>query len=449
MKIAFIAQPFDIVPPLSHTGSMSIWLEELSTRISSEHDVTAYSRKTQEYSDNSEKNKVKHIRVSTYVDEAIARPIVLIQKVLLKIFKKFTFIYYRLYYFKLYYYLLYIVAISLKIKQEKFDIVVVSNFSQFLPIIKFFNKKTKLVIVMHCDWLIELDSKIISRRLENVDAILGVSNYIMEGVKSKFPQFKNKCHTLCNGGNQTAFRKVSKVTNTESQAICKELGLEKEKIVLFLGRITPEKGVHILIDAMKLVLKLYPDCVLLIGGGFYPNPPNPIWLRNSDSKFKEFEVLKNNYQEYLKNLSQGIKDKVKILGDITHNKLPLYYSLCDTFAHPSVWNEPCSLTLFEAMACECPVISTYTGGTSEVVVHGKTGLLVKPNDPQVLADAILQLLENKTLSKQMGSEGRKRIEKEFSWDKTSQAFLNILDKMAGQSNENSENNLAMTKPMSL
>ena len=85
------------------------------------------------------------------------------------------------------------------------------------------------------------------------------------------------------------------------------------------------------------------------------------------------------------------------------------------------------MILTEAMSCERPVISTYAGGIPEIVVHDRTGLLVKPDDTQALADAILQLLNSEKQRGEMGKEGKKRVENKFSWDKTTEVFLEVLE----------------------
>jgi glycosyltransferase involved in cell wall biosynthesis len=434
MKIAFVAQPFDVIPS---DGSMAIWINEISKRIVSEYEIVVFSKKRKFFDNSSKQNGIKHVRTSTLIDDQI----VIIPRIQTALFKLFNIkidflrkLFFKFYYFRSYYYFFYITAISLKIKREKPDIVVFFNFSQFVPIVKFFNQKIKTVLIMQCDWLIELESTEVNRRLKNTDAILGCSNYIVQGIQRKFPQYQTNCYTLYNGSSQALFNPNKNSTIALAQEEYKKLGLEDKKVILFVGRITPEKGVDVLIKAMKLVLKLEQNCILLIIGSLGLNPPSPIWLNNNcDSKLDQFEYLKSNYkiyENYLKNLSFGLEDKIKFLGSKSHyEELATYYSLCDIFVHPSVWNEPFGMILTEAMYCECPVISTCTGGIPEIVVNGETGLLVKPNDPQGLADAILQLIKNETLRKEMGRKAKERVKNKFSWENTSQAFLNILNEI--------------------
>ncbi|UBF26597.1 glycosyltransferase [Kovacikia minuta CCNUW1] len=140
------------------------------------------------------------------------------------------------------------------------------------------------------------------------------------------------------------------ISSESIQKIRQELGLGEEKIIAFIGRVSPEKGISTLIEAMKLVLEKRQDCCLLIIGPVSNNPINPLWLQDQHSEFKKFELQKENYLQDLHELSSGFEDKIRLLGSKPHQELPAYYRLCDIFAHPSSWNEPCALTLFDAIA---------------------------------------------------------------------------------------------------
>ncbi len=83
--------------------------------------------------------------------------------------------------------------------------------------------------------------------------------------------------------------------------------------------------------------------------------------------------------------------------------------------NPAVWQEPFGLVNIEAMSTGLPVISTQVGGIPEIVVNGKTGFLVPPNDTHALVEAIETLLDDDQLRITMGREGRRRVERSFTW----------------------------------
>jgi glycogen synthase len=90
------------------------------------------------------------------------------------------------------------------------------------------------------------------------------------------------------------------------------------------------------------------------------------------------------------------------------------YSHCTAFACPSVY-EPFGIINLEAMACARPVVASAVGGIPEVVVPGETGLLVPPADPGALAEALNRVLRDRAMARQMGVAGRRRVEEHFSW----------------------------------
>jgi glycosyltransferase involved in cell wall biosynthesis len=136
------------------------------------------------------------------------------------------------------YYPLYVLRVANHLRASGCDIVHIHNFSQFVPIVRLLNPKAKIVLHMHCDWLNELDRNLIDKRLKHVNAIIGCSDYITNQVKTRFPQYADRCATLYNGADIGRFSERSPIP------------LEKErKRVLFVGRVSPEKGLHVLLDA--------------------------------------------------------------------------------------------------------------------------------------------------------------------------------------------------------
>jgi glycosyltransferase involved in cell wall biosynthesis len=114
--------------------------------------------------------------------------------------------------------------------------------------------------------------------------------------------------------------------------------------------------------------------------------------------------------------SLGIQQEVHFLGHVDHAELPGWYASADLFVLPSRM-ESFPLVLLEAMASGLPVVATAVGGVPELVVHGETGLLVPPNDPLALAQAINSLLDDPEGMKSMGARGRDTVRERYTWDK--------------------------------
>jgi starch synthase len=109
------------------------------------------------------------------------------------------------------------------------------------------------------------------------------------------------------------------------------------------------------------------------------------------------------------------------------------YSHAAVFACPSVY-EPFGLINLEAMACETPVVASAVGGILEVVEDGKTGVLVEPGRPDVLAAAIRSVLDDPARGRAMGRAGRLRVEAQFSWasvaERTRDVYADAIDDFA-------------------
>ena len=129
----------------------------------------------------------------------------------------------------------------------------------------------------------------------------------------------------------------------------------------------------------------------------------------------------------------GLGDVVKFTGRVSTEELVREYSRAEIAVTASVY-EGFGLPAAEAMACEVPVIATRTGALPEVVKDGETGILVPPGDPFALARAIKLLRADKHLRHRMGSEGRRRVERYFSWELAAKQTLDVYEEVQSGSN---------------
>jgi glycosyltransferase involved in cell wall biosynthesis len=170
-------------------------------------------------------------------------------------------------------------------------------------------------------------------------------------------------------------------------------GEKEENLLLYVGRIFYKKAVHILLTSLRYIKT--PVRLIIIG------PMEP-----------------SNYSQYLLKLiekqNQETKHEIKYLGALPPGEnLIKWYQKATMLVTPSFY-EAFGVVLLEAMACETPVVASNVGGIPEIVQNHENGLLVPPNDPLKLAEAIQYLLDNKDIRTRMGREGRKRVTKIFS-----------------------------------
>jgi glycosyltransferase involved in cell wall biosynthesis len=175
--------------------------------------------------------------------------------------------------------------------------------------------------------------------------------------------------------------------NVNATELRQSLRIEGKFVLLFVGALTKwhrYKGLDILLRSLRMALDQDPDLSLVIVG-------------DGD--------LRNEYHRMTEELR--LQENVIFAGDVSDDKLPQHYALVDALVLPSKdMSEGFGLTLLEANASGKPVIASRVGGIPSVVQNGYNGLLVPPNEPTELANAILRLKRNPRETEEMGRNGR-------------------------------------------
>ena len=180
--------------------------------------------------------------------------------------------------------------------------------------------------------------------------------------------------------------------------------------ILFVGRLTPEKGIFDLLNAFALLLKNRHNIELIIVGTGTPK------MRS------EIACLTINL---------NIQSKVKFLGSVSYSDMAEIYNLTDIFCLPSVethfWAEQFGYSIVEAMACEKPVVSTFTGSIPEIVRDRVTGILVEQKNPMMLQTALEELLLDKKERNQFGKNGRAWVLEAFEASKIAKRLAALYE----------------------
>lgn len=247
------------------------------------------------------------------------------------------------------------------------------------------------------------------------DAIISSSRHEMRNLIDEYGISPSKIKLIYPGVNPTLFFPV--VNGKTPRDIQRKKG---EKIVLFVGRIDPVKGLMTVIDALSVLRKeetsLYDQLKLFIVGG--------------GRKDKDFP----QNQEYIR-LAESIRkkklaEKVIFLGSKKQSQLRRYYSAADALVVPSLY-ESFGLVAMEALACGIPVIASRIGELESIVREGKNGLSFCPEDPASLADSLKRFF-----SVQDSFWKKERIRGDvlnnFSWGKTATETYSFLEKVAGK-----------------
>ncbi len=206
--------------------------------------------------------------------------------------------------------------------------------------------------------------------------------------------------------------KSSTITPAVNTDIFKPAPEKKNKYpsILFvagLGRAEKNKGLHILIDAIKLLHKKVPDLQLVVVGG---------------------GDMRGEYERYVQQI--GLQENVTFKGRLDTAELVPEFQQSDIFVLPSLTPaESFGMVLIEAMACGKPVIGSISGGIPLVIDHEKTGLLVESGNAQALAFAIKRLLDDPVFARQLSVAGLDKARTKYNWNiqtgKYDEIFKNI------------------------
>lgn len=435
MKLAIVNQPSGniILPWTGAGGSIDIIIYEMARRLAKSCDVTVYTKRNKHQKKIEFDQGAKYKRISTVFDDWYRYLLIALRKLerfnstraMGHSIRRFLFFrnVKRPFQASKFYYFRYAVQVAKDLKKNKCDIVHLHTFSQFVPIIRAFNPEIKIVLHMHCEWLTQFDLKMIESRLREVDLVIGISDYITEKIRRRFPQFAERCQTIYTGVDPTTFVKEKHHSAQKKNGI---------KRLLYVGRVSPEKGVHVLLEAFQKVLKHYPQVQLKIVGWQYPLPIEYLVALSEDPKEIDLKRFYNdNYISHLKNqLSSSEASHVSFVGGVPHRSLINLYRDADVCVVPSVCNEPCGMPNLEAMAAGVPLVATRGGGISEIVVDGETGFLVERGDASALAEAILRFLSNEKLGESIGKAARKRAAELFSMDQTVKNLLCLYQRIS-------------------
>lgn len=287
------------------------------------------------------------------------------------------------------------------ISRRSYDIILIENRPAYALKLKEVSN-AKLVYHLHNE---KLDSKS-EKALDIYNAatcIITVSDYIKSRVLT-INHYDEKTTTVYNGIDLHAFSSCNHSINRNS------IGLQEDDFVMvFSGRVTAEKGIMQLIEAMTLLQDLPRIKLLVIGSSFYANDDN-----------------ENSFAKALREKAAHLSDRIIFTGFIPYAQMPIYLQMADIAVIPSIWNDPFPTTVLEAQAMGLPIISTQRGGIPEEVTE-ESAILLDTNENFVdnLATAIRYLYQHPEKRKTIGQAGLMRS-KYFDKERFAKDFFKAI-----------------------
>lgn len=266
------------------------------------------------------------------------------------------------------------------------------------------------VILSHgddLDYVLGTQVDVIAARimLGNAALILSNSRFTAERIRER--GYSGSLQVLNPGVNISRFH-----PGVDTTLVRQAYGLDGRRILLTTARLEAKKNVHGVLQALPLVIQHVPDLLyLIVGDG------------------RERARLERTCDEL------GLRSHVLFLGHVPDDNLPALYCASDAFAMPSYTAEETGATegfgisFVEANACGLPVVGGRTGGTPEAVIDGQTGLLVDPHNPDEIAAAITRLLTDRGLASCLGENGRRRVERDLTWEQVGRKLEGYLQEM--------------------
>lgn len=286
------------------------------------------------------------------------------------------------------------------IQKQNYDCIILENRPSYSLKLKNITQ-AKLVYHLHNEKLTPKTPSFLEI-YEAASRIICVSDFITNSVKAINPH-DSKSITVYNGINLTAFSKkhVSISRN--------ELGLDNHDFVMiYSGRINPEKGIKELTEAMSRLTN-YPQIkLLIIGSSFYGDATED-----------------DDFTKELRNNTVKIQNRIYFTGYIPYNDVPAYLKLADIAVVPSMWEEAFGLTVLEAMAAGLPLITTRSGGIPEIC-ENVAYIIEREDIVNNLTKAIIHLYSHPKICAHMSELSVNRAQ-QFSKEKYAENFFKALN----------------------
>ncbi|WP_168123147.1 glycosyltransferase family 4 protein [Paenibacillus sp. HB172176] len=293
---------------------------------------------------------------------------------------------------------------------EQFDVIHIFNRPRLVMPVDSVRPNARIVLSMHNDMFnsLKLNRQEGNAVVARVDTIVTISNYIGATICKDYPEAAGKIRTIYSGVDLSKFApyRQSNSAKRDREQIRAEHQLGNKKVILFVGRLSRNKGPHVLVRAMNHIKQ--QDAVLVIVGA--------AWF--SDDRISD-------YIAYLRAMAERSPIPVKTTGYVQAQDVHKWYCAADVFVCTSIWEEPLARVHYEAMAAGLPLITTARGGNPEII-RGNNGVIVQdPENPLEYADHINAMLSNPGNAGRMGLQGRKLVEDHFTWNHVAGNILEV------------------------
>lgn len=234
--------------------------------------------------------------------------------------------------------------------------------------------------------------------------VICCSDYMVSHVRWAFGLPEDKLIMVPNGVNAESYAKNGKGDLGQFR---RKFALPEEKIILFVGRLVYEKGIHVLANAIPKVLEKANAKLVIVGNGY----------------------MKDQLSSLVGRI--GLNNKVMFTGFVDDDTLRKLQICADVSVVPSLF-EPFGIVALEAMAARSPVVVSDTGGLSEIVEHEVSGVKAYVDNPDSLAWGIAKMLTDDGYANWIRTNAYKRVQEKYNWDKIAQQTKTIYNNILNE-----------------
>ena len=235
--------------------------------------------------------------------------------------------------------------------------------------------------------------------------VIACSEYMRDEISNYFECPRDKIDVVPNGVETSRFDRLE---GQDFSRFRNMYALPSEQILFSVGRVVFEKGLHVLIKAMPLILAEQPSAKVVVAG-----------------KGPELDSLRSLAW------SLGVGEKVLFTGFISDEDRDRLFKIANCAVFPSLY-EPFGIVALEAMAARCPVVVSEVGGLQDVVQHAETGITVYSDDPDSLAWGILHTLQHPEWAASRVTNAYKVVREEYNWERIARMTAEIYGRIISE-----------------
>ncbi|MBO8142762.1 MAG: glycosyltransferase family 4 protein [Firmicutes bacterium] len=300
----------------------------------------------------------------------------------------------------------YVRSVAGDLRRTRPDAVVVFNRPAWVPAIRRACPQAIIVLSLHTHrmdpgWT---PPAVARRAVAQADAVVTVSRFLARRLIRRYPRAAGKLRVIYSGVDAGRFAPPE-----DPEEARRAFGVEGRRVVLFVGRLSRSKGIHLLIGAMPRIVRRHPGAVLLVVGSR--------WFHGHRS---------DRFVRGLLRAANRMGGRVRFTGFVPPSEVHRAFQAADVLVCPSQWGEPLARVLYEAMASGLPVVTTARGGNPEVVRPGMNGVVVhRWRSSLALARAVSAVLASPRRGA-MGTCGRQMVLERHTWDAAAARWLDLL-----------------------